>query len=286
MSSKVESDRTSSRQESFRPEIELSGSDSSSSSPPDSPMSTSSDQSGIYWDPFVSSSSTDYSRPQFNQLKRSNSDSDMKVANLNSKQPRFATKYDEMLQPLSPVTTLPVETKQAISIHKTHKSSFDAKLQRQFHNLMGFASNVNDIEDFLTKHSENVDLNEYNEEGRTALQQSCFEGNLQLAQVLVRFGADSRLTTREGFSALHIAAFSGHSDVLLYIMSLKHRWYFAQRDLPRLTKCWCSILWTILLLIVVVVVVVVARHNINPPTQTLSSFRPFCWDCETEEFLL
>ena len=88
---------------------------------------------------------------------------------------------------------------------------------------MGFASNVNDIEDFLTKHSENVDLNEYNEEGRTALQQSCFEGNLQLAQVLVRFGADSRLTTREGFSALHIAAFSGHSDVLLYIMSLKHR---------------------------------------------------------------
>jgi ankyrin repeat protein len=41
--------------------------------------------------------------------------------------------------------------------------------------------------------------------------------------VLVRFGADSRLTTREGFSALHIAAFSGHSDILLYIMSLKHR---------------------------------------------------------------
>jgi hypothetical protein len=49
---------------------------------------------------------------------------------------------------------------------------------------MGFASEVGDIEDFLSKHSENVDLNEYNEEGRTALQQSCFDGNLQLAQVL------------------------------------------------------------------------------------------------------
>jgi hypothetical protein len=24
---------------------------------------------------------------------------------------------------------------------------------------------------------------------------------------------------------LHIAAFAGHSDVLLYIMSLKHRWH-------------------------------------------------------------
>jgi hypothetical protein len=94
------------------------------------------------------------------QLKRSNSDSDMKVAN---KLPRFATKYDEMLQPLSPVTTLPVATKSPLSIHKTHQSTFDAKLQRQFQNLLGFASNVSDIEDFLSKHSENVDLNEYNE---------------------------------------------------------------------------------------------------------------------------
>lgn len=208
----------------------------SSSSPPESPMSTSSDQSAssssVYWDPYSASTSSEYSglhhhhrQPNLNQLKRSNSDSDMKVASSlsNNKQPRFATKYDEMLQPLSPVTTLPVETKQGISIHKTHKSDFDAQLQRQFQNLLGIASNVGDIEEFLSKHSENVDLNEYNDDGRTALQQSCFEGNLRLAQLLVRFGADSRLTTREGFSALHIAAFSGHSDILLYIMSLKHR---------------------------------------------------------------
>ena len=184
-------------------------------------MSTSSDNSApnSFWNPC-----DDFTKPNLNQLKRSSSDSDMKVSNLNNKQPKFATKYDEMLQPMSPVTTLPVATKPSIlSINKTHKSSFDAKLQRQFQNLIGFASNVADIEDFLSKHSENVDLNEYNDEGRTALQQSCFEGNLQLAQVLVRFGADSRLTTREGFSALHIAAFSGHSDVLLFIMSLKHR---------------------------------------------------------------
>ena len=218
MSSVPQPDRNSRRQESFS-----SGSESSPpTSPPESPMSTSSDHPApnAFWDPCE-----DFSKPNLNQLKRSSSDSDMKVSNLSSsKQPRFATKYDEMLQPLSPVTTLPVATKSSIlSINKTHKSSFDAKLQRQFQNLIGFASNVADIEDFLSKHSENVDLNEYNEEGRTALQQSCFEGNLQLAQVLVRFGADSRLTTREGFSALHIAAFSGHSDVLLFIMSLKHR---------------------------------------------------------------
>ena len=218
-------DSSSTKSEPLSPQIELSESDNSSS-PPESPMSTSSDQSSVYWDPYATSefSVNSQQKPNLNaQLKRSNSDSDMKVASLSSKQPRFATKYDEMLQPLSPVTTLPVETKQGLSIHKTHKSSYDVQLQRQFQNLMGIASNVVDIEEFLSKHSENVDLNEYNDEGRTALQQSCFEGNLRLAQVLVRFGADSRLTTREGFSALHIAAFAGHSDVLLYIMSLKHR---------------------------------------------------------------
>lgn len=228
-----------------------------SSSPPESPMSTSSDQSSSglnnYWDPYSSASDLANSnghrqqelyQPQNynNQLKRSSSDSDMQVATSGyptsspyhriNKQPRYATKYDEMLQPLSPVTTLPVETSSSASrkrhlvsatIHKTHQSPVDAALQKQFHSLLSIASNVLDIEDFLAKHSENVDINEYNEEGRTALQQSCFDGNLALAQLLVRFGADSRLTTREGFSALHIAAFSGHSDVLLYIMSLKHR---------------------------------------------------------------
>ena len=230
-------DSSTHKSESLSPQDELlsleSGSDASSS-PPESPMSTSSDQSSsassVYWDPYSASTSSEYSdlhhrQPNLNQLKRSSSDSDMKVASSlsNNKQPRFATKYNEMLQPLSPVTTLPVETRQGLSIHKTHKSDFDAQLQRQFQNLLGIASNVGDIEEFLSKHSENVDLNEYNDDGRTALQQSCFEGNLRLAQLLVRFGADSRLTTREGFSALHIAAFSGHSDVLLYIMSLKHR---------------------------------------------------------------
>ena len=218
-------DSSSTKSEPLSPRIELSESDTSSS-PPESPMSTSSDQSSVYWDPYSASSEfsgNSQQKPNLNQLKRSNSDRDMKVSSLNNKQPRFATKYDEMLKPLSPVTTLPVETKQGLSILKTHKSSYDVQLQRQFQNLMGIASNVVDIEEFLAKHSENVDLNAYNDEGRTALQQSCFEGNLRLAQVLVRFGADSRLTTREGFSALHIAAFAGHSDVLLYIMSLKHR---------------------------------------------------------------
>ena len=74
------------------------------------------------------------------------------------------------------------------------------------------------LEDFLVHHSENIDVNQYNHDGQTALQQSCSAGNLPLVKLLVRFGANMRLTTREGFSVLHIAAFSGHSELLAFVM--------------------------------------------------------------------
>ena len=117
---------------------------------------------------------------------------------------------------------------------KTHQSNVDKKLQEQFQNLMLLvckqqtaAENVNNtaavdqVEDFLTEHLEKLDINQFNREGRTALQQSCLEGNLPLAKVLVKFGANSRIMTREGFSTLHLAVFSGHSHLMSYVMSLR-----------------------------------------------------------------
>jgi len=185
------------------------------SSPPESPMSTASDQSSSSdWEFYETSKGKN-----LNVLKRSNSDGNMNVV----KQPRYSTKYDAMLQPLSPVTTLPVRTKPNFVINKTHRSHVEQRLQDQFNSLLELASDVNDVEEFLVKHSESLNVNEYNDEGRTALQQTCYEGNLKLAQLLVRYGADWSMTTREGFSALHIAAFAGHSHMLLYIMSLRHR---------------------------------------------------------------
>ena len=113
---------------------------------------------------------------------------------------------------------------------KTHQSNVDKKLQEQFQNLIlvckQTAENVNkgaidEVEDFLTEHLEKLDINQFNREGRTALQQSCLEGNLPLAKVLVKFGANSRIMTREGFSTLHLAVFSGHSHLMTYVMSLR-----------------------------------------------------------------
>jgi len=151
--------------------------------------------------------------------------------------PKFPTKYHEMLQPLSPVTTLPVdEVIRRPLPNRTHVTEHDIQLQKQFHSLVESAtgqvsksatttdteetllSRVNSLEDFLIRHSENIDVNQYNGDGQTALQECCLAGNLPLVKLLVRFGANMRLTTREGFSILHIAAFSGHSDLLAFVM--------------------------------------------------------------------
>ena len=64
-----------------------------------------------------------------------------------------------------------------------------------------------------------VNVNLYNTEGQTALHQSCFDGNLELVKVLVKFGADVRLANRDGWSAIHIACYGGRQDIALYLIN-------------------------------------------------------------------
>ena len=47
---------------------------------------------------------------------------------------------------------------------------------------------------------------------------------IELAKSLVKYGADHCLTNRDGFSTLQIAVFSGHPEMMMYILSLSsHR---------------------------------------------------------------
>ncbi|GAB6031390.1 hypothetical protein CHUAL_009172 [Chamberlinius hualienensis] len=64
-----------------------------------------------------------------------------------------------------------------------------------------------------------VNVNLFDHQGQTALHQSCLDGNFELVKLLVKFGADIRLANRDGWSALHIATFSGHSDIVLYLIA-------------------------------------------------------------------
>ncbi|KAM4807655.1 notch-regulated ankyrin repeat-containing protein-like [Rhinophrynus dorsalis] len=42
--------------------------------------------------------------------------------------------------------------------------------------------------------------------------------NLELVKLLVKYGEDIRLENRDGWSALHIAAYGEHQDIVLYII--------------------------------------------------------------------
>ena len=68
-----------------------------------------------------------------------------------SKRPKFANKYEEMLQPICPVKTLPsFNLKKHRLPKKTHVSDVDVELQDQFHNLISVAA--------LTEVNNNDDL--------------------------------------------------------------------------------------------------------------------------------
>ena len=144
--------------------------------------------------------------------------SDSVIQEFKSKVPKFANKYEEMLQPLSPVTTLPCEV---VSPRQSrgHGIARDEKLQTEFNTVIE-SRDVEKVEVFLAKHSTEINVNQYNEEGRTSLQQCCVEGNLALVKVLVKYGADHLITTREGYPVTHLAAFAGNSDLLMYILNL------------------------------------------------------------------
>lgn len=78
---------------------------------------------------------------------------------------------------------------------------------------------ITELQRILQCWGNTLNVNYYNQEGQTALHQSCMVGNLELVKLLVKCGADARLANRDGWSALHIAAYSGHRDIALYLVS-------------------------------------------------------------------
>ena len=51
----------------------------------------------------------------------------------------------------------------------------------------------------------------------------CVAGELSLIQLMVRYGADSRLCSRDGWSPVHMATWSGRPEVMLYVMDCSKR---------------------------------------------------------------
>ena len=101
------------------------------------------------------------------------------------------------------------------------KPKVNLELQEEFLHLLR-GSNLNEIERFLREHSENVDLNVFDPEfGQTPLHDACQLGQFELVKILVQYGANHRLTNRDGFALIHLASFAGNSQLLKYIMNLR-----------------------------------------------------------------
>lgn len=122
--------------------------------------------------------------------------------------------------PASASTTLPIPpTSSSSSSPPTSLSPQVAAQQQKTLREAVRNGDSSELRRLLEAREGKINLNVFDAEGQTALHQSCQLGNLELVKVLVRFGADVRLANRDGWSAVHIAAFGGHTDILLYLMT-------------------------------------------------------------------
>ena len=131
-----------------------------------------------------------------------------------SKPHHVGTIYESHLAPLYPFTTLPIPTSCSSS------NQADSKLQSQFNNLIE-QEDPEELDIFLTKYSEQVDINHFSQMGDTALQRVCQDSgssSLEIAMVLVKHGADTKLTTKDGWSPVHIVSTTGNSSLLLFLL--------------------------------------------------------------------
>ena len=105
----------------------------------------------------------------------------------------------------------------------THTSIFDEALQTKFDQLVT-DNNRTGLEELLRSYSNSIDINKLDRaSGQTPLQTFCVNGDLALVQLMVRYGADTQLRSRDGWAAVHYATFSGVQDVLLYVIRCSSR---------------------------------------------------------------
>ncbi|XP_033760891.1 notch-regulated ankyrin repeat-containing protein-like [Pecten maximus] len=102
-------------------------------------------------------------------------------------------------------------------MNRTQMPSSHASFQRFFLEAVR-NGDTDELQKILEARDEKINVNSYDTEGQTALHQSCMDGNLKLVKLLVKFGADTKLANRDGWNALHIAAFGGHQDIILYLI--------------------------------------------------------------------
>ena len=128
---------------------------------------------------------------------------------------RFKNIYEERLEPLYSVRTEPSLVRPVPKT--THRLEYDPEKQRKFDRLVE-QRDLAGLETLLRHSSHDINLNQFDTVGQTPLQRFCASGDLNLVQLMVRYGADTQLCSRDGWSTLHYASYSGVREVLLYVL--------------------------------------------------------------------
>eukprot|EP00090_Calanus_glacialis_P009271 TRINITY_DN17664_c0_g1_i1.p1 TRINITY_DN17664_c0_g1~~TRINITY_DN17664_c0_g1_i1.p1 ORF type:complete len:179 (-),score=56.15 TRINITY_DN17664_c0_g1_i1:421-957(-) len=131
--------------------------------------------------------------------------------------PRYQNIYEERLQPLQISKTEARPMPQP-----THQVSYNPSLQARFNNALQ-NQDYRELQDLLDTSSDDIDINKYNQDGQTPIQQACISGQLAMVQLMIRYGADPNMRSRDGWATLHLASFYGNSEILQYIILCSKR---------------------------------------------------------------
>jgi len=131
--------------------------------------------------------------------------------------PRYQNIYEERLQPLASAVS---ETRPMPQ--PTHQVSYNPSVQARFNNAI-LNKDQRELQDLLHNSSDCIDINKYNSDGQTPIQQACMTGELELVQLMIRYGADPNMRSRDGWATLHLASFYGNSEILQYIILCSKR---------------------------------------------------------------
>lgn len=104
----------------------------------------------------------------------------------------------------------------------THQVSYNPSLQARFNNALQ-NQDYRELQDLLDTSSDHIDINKYNQDGQTPIQQACISGQLAMVQLMIRYGADPNMRSRDGWATLHLASFYGNSEILQYIILCSKR---------------------------------------------------------------
>jgi len=100
----------------------------------------------------------------------------------------------------------------------THQASYNPTKQAQFNNALQNCD-YRELEDLLSNSSESIDINQFTSDGMTPIQQAALSGQLEMVQLMIRFGADPNMTNRDGWNTLHLVAYSGNQEITQYILT-------------------------------------------------------------------